>query len=167
MRKVNLRNVDPAIDDPDASTWCKYSSFSSLISLSSPLQPIPPSTVTLLQKSSLILSVVFLPAFPSLANVIFMTSNPSLLHAPLSPWVLSLLPVLPPLPISKWPPLRSTAAQEVYPPQALSPPSISPVQMAGGTLPTPVLPFPHWPFPQILPTYHILLPIIPPISTPQ
>lgn len=23
MRKVNLRNVDPAIDDPDASTWCK------------------------------------------------------------------------------------------------------------------------------------------------
>ena len=22
MRKVNLRNVDPAIDDPDASTWC-------------------------------------------------------------------------------------------------------------------------------------------------
>jgi hypothetical protein len=21
MRKVNLRNVDPAIDDPDASTW--------------------------------------------------------------------------------------------------------------------------------------------------
>lgn len=24
MRKVNLRNVDPAIDDPDASTWCKY-----------------------------------------------------------------------------------------------------------------------------------------------
>lgn len=29
MRKVNLRNVDPAIDDPDASTWCK-SSFSPL-----------------------------------------------------------------------------------------------------------------------------------------
>lgn len=25
MRKVNLRNVDPAIDDPDASTWCKQS----------------------------------------------------------------------------------------------------------------------------------------------
>jgi hypothetical protein len=25
MRKVNLRNVDPAIDDPDASTWCKSS----------------------------------------------------------------------------------------------------------------------------------------------
>ena len=24
MRKVNLRNVDPAIDDPDASTWCKF-----------------------------------------------------------------------------------------------------------------------------------------------
>lgn len=24
MRKVNLRNVDPAIDDPDASTWCTY-----------------------------------------------------------------------------------------------------------------------------------------------
>ena len=24
MRKVNLRNVDPAIDDPDASTWCKH-----------------------------------------------------------------------------------------------------------------------------------------------
>jgi len=24
MRKVNLRNVDPAIDDPDASTWCMY-----------------------------------------------------------------------------------------------------------------------------------------------
>lgn len=24
MRKVNLRNVDPAIDDPDASTWCEY-----------------------------------------------------------------------------------------------------------------------------------------------
>jgi hypothetical protein len=23
MRKVNLRNVDPAIDDPDASTWCQ------------------------------------------------------------------------------------------------------------------------------------------------
>ena len=23
MRKVNLRNVDPAIDDPDASTWCE------------------------------------------------------------------------------------------------------------------------------------------------
>ena len=23
MRKVNLRNVDPAIDDPDASTWCR------------------------------------------------------------------------------------------------------------------------------------------------
>ena len=30
MRKVNLRNVDPAIDDPDASTWC----MSSLVSLS-------------------------------------------------------------------------------------------------------------------------------------
>lgn len=28
MRKVNLRNVDPAIDDPDASTWCEYSHFS-------------------------------------------------------------------------------------------------------------------------------------------
>lgn len=25
MRKVNLRNVDPAIDDPDASTWCMSS----------------------------------------------------------------------------------------------------------------------------------------------
>lgn len=25
MRKVNLRNVDPAIDDPDASTWCQSS----------------------------------------------------------------------------------------------------------------------------------------------
>jgi hypothetical protein len=25
MRKVNLRNVDPAIDDPDASTWCQFS----------------------------------------------------------------------------------------------------------------------------------------------
>jgi hypothetical protein len=24
MRKVNLRNVDPAIDDPDASTWCMF-----------------------------------------------------------------------------------------------------------------------------------------------
>lgn len=24
MRKVNLRNVDPAIDDPDASTWCEF-----------------------------------------------------------------------------------------------------------------------------------------------
>ena len=24
MRKVNLRNVDPAIDDPDASTWCTF-----------------------------------------------------------------------------------------------------------------------------------------------
>lgn len=24
MRKVNLRNVDPAIDDPDASTWCEW-----------------------------------------------------------------------------------------------------------------------------------------------
>ena len=33
MRKVNLRNVDPAIDDPDASTWCKYPSFSSLVLL--------------------------------------------------------------------------------------------------------------------------------------
>ena len=30
MRKVTLRNVDPAIDDPDASTWCKYACFSSL-----------------------------------------------------------------------------------------------------------------------------------------
>jgi hypothetical protein len=29
MRKVNLRNVDPAIDDPDASTWCESSSSSS------------------------------------------------------------------------------------------------------------------------------------------
>src|SRR6267154_3306362 len=27
MRKVNLRNVDPAIDDPDASTWCKSASL--------------------------------------------------------------------------------------------------------------------------------------------
>jgi len=28
MRKVNLRNVDPAIDDPDASTWCMSSLLS-------------------------------------------------------------------------------------------------------------------------------------------
>ena len=27
MRKVNLRNVDPAIDDPDASTWCELTIF--------------------------------------------------------------------------------------------------------------------------------------------
>jgi hypothetical protein len=27
MRKVNLRNVDPAIDDPDASTWCESLSW--------------------------------------------------------------------------------------------------------------------------------------------
>lgn len=27
MRKVNLRNVDPAIDDPDASTWCEFCDF--------------------------------------------------------------------------------------------------------------------------------------------
>jgi len=27
MRKVNLRNVDPAIDDPDASTWCMFPFF--------------------------------------------------------------------------------------------------------------------------------------------
>lgn len=27
MRKVNLRNVDPAIDDPDASTWCMSIAF--------------------------------------------------------------------------------------------------------------------------------------------
>ena len=27
MRKVNFRNVDPAIDDPDASTWCKWNGY--------------------------------------------------------------------------------------------------------------------------------------------
>ncbi len=31
MRKVNLRNVDPAIDDPDASTWCMSFFFNFLI----------------------------------------------------------------------------------------------------------------------------------------
>lgn len=34
MRKVNLRNVDPAIDDPDASTWCKSDFFSLTFSVS-------------------------------------------------------------------------------------------------------------------------------------
>lgn len=33
MRKVNLRNVDPAIDDPDASTWCTSQSLSSCLDL--------------------------------------------------------------------------------------------------------------------------------------
>lgn len=43
MRKVNLRNVDPAIDDPDASTWCMYPHSLKL----SPLLTQPPAHPTL------------------------------------------------------------------------------------------------------------------------
>ena len=39
MRKVNLRNVDPAIDDPDASTWCERPSCLNV--LASALSLIP------------------------------------------------------------------------------------------------------------------------------
>ena len=35
MRKVNLRNVDPAIDDPDASTWCTFPLLLFFLSFSS------------------------------------------------------------------------------------------------------------------------------------
>lgn len=51
MRKVNLRNIDSNIDDPDASTWCKFCPFWTSLCPKAELLPRPAAHPTLRRNS--------------------------------------------------------------------------------------------------------------------
>lgn len=87
MRKVNLRNVDPAIDDPDASTWCWCYFFSRVFDSNFFLKPTPPLTGILRQRLSQILNGASLRVYPSPENATCKTRRLSPRHALLSAWV--------------------------------------------------------------------------------
>lgn len=115
MRKVNLRNVDPAIDDPDASTWCKCPfsldrACDSDRSLTDPgdLQHTQLSTAILPLRSSQTSSVVYLLACLNPVNAMPMSHLQSLRLVPRSDWAQFLSQVhLPRAPPIRWPPLQS------------------------------------------------------------
>ena len=102
MRKVNLRNVDPAIDDPDASTWCMSFSFSRARLFRRPpsffKQHTPPSTATRPPRSSQTSSAASRRASPSHAKDQTRTSRTSRPRDPPLASALSPSPCRPPRP---------------------------------------------------------------------
>lgn len=150
MRKVNLRNVDPAIDDPDASTWCKSRAKPQRQTLIVPFQRIRPSTATRPPRSSQTSSAESPRVCPSRASAMPRRRRPSRLHAPPSAWVAC------PFPGHRaWVPSRTSSQGRLSAVRAASPPpdpSTLSARVAPGAQTTSDRPCPLSPCPATPPT---------------